>query len=209
MIFNKKRKSVKMVGISVIYIQIKRFHRRIFVKSNKINDMKRISFFTAALLMILVAVSCTQKENNSTNDQNATTMEKTTISNEPILGLGKTVSDNFTGEAWLNMLSTVPENDCFVYNVTFAPGARNYWHSHSVGQILLCTEGVGYYQEKDKSAQRLSVGDVVNIPANAMHWHGAAPDSRFTHIGITPKVSENSAEWGGMVTDEEYAEATK
>lgn len=92
---------------------------------------------------------------------------------------------------------------------TTCPGARNNWHSHTVGQILLCTEGIGYYQEKGKPAQRLKPGAVVNIPAHTLHWHGAAPDSRFTHIGITPKVSENATEWGGEVTEEEYKDAIK
>lgn len=126
---------------------------------------------------------------------------------EPVLGWGTPISDNFTGEAWLRMLSAQPEYDCSIYNVTFAPGTRNYWHKHSVGQILLCTEGVGYYQEKGNAAQQLHTGDVVHIPANAIHWHGATPDSRFTHIGITPKVSENKVEWLGEVTDEEYNHA--
>lgn len=130
-------------------------------------------------------------------------------SKEPVMGLGEPISANFTGEAWLKMLSAQPEYDCSIYNVTFAPGTRNNWHSHAVGQILLCTEGIGYYQEKGKLARRLEVGDVVNIPANTIHWHGAAPDSRFTHIGITPKVSENSAEWLSEVTENEYAEAVK
>ena len=93
--------------------------------------------------------------------------------------------------------------------MTFAPGTRNYWHSHSIGQILLCTEGVGYYQEMGQPAQRLVVGDVVNIPANTMHWHGAAPDSRFTHIGITPRVSDNATVWSDPVSDEAYEQATK
>jgi quercetin dioxygenase-like cupin family protein len=51
-----------------------------------------------------------------------------------------------------------------VYNVTFEPAARTFWHSHPGGQILLCTEGTGYYQEKDKPAQLLKAGDVVAIP---------------------------------------------
>lgn len=147
--------------------------------------------------------------NNSSNDRIAMTMEDRINEKEPVMGLGEPVTSNFTGEAWLKMLSSQSEYDCNIYNVTFAPGTRNNWHSHAVGQILLCTEGVGYYQEKGKPAQRLTAGDVVNIPANTVHWHGAAPDSRFTHIGITPKVSENSAEWAEIVTDQEYAEAVQ
>lgn len=155
-------------------------------------------------------MSCNSANQNNNNNANAEDNEmKTVENNEPIFGLGEPIGANFTGKAWLQPMSSVKENDCNIYNVTFAPGTRNYWHSHAVGQILLCTEGVGYYQEKGKPAQRLEPGDIVNIPANTMHWHGAAPDSRFTHIGITPKVSENSAEWGELVTDEEYNEATK
>lgn len=141
---------------------------------------------------------------NRNNHQNQANMETKTVDQEPVMGLGNPVTENFTGAAWLQPLSSVPENDCNVYNVTFAPGTRNNWHSHAVGQILLCTEGEGWYQEKGKEAQRLRSGSVVNIPANTMHWHGATAKSRFTHIGITPKVSENATEWGGAVTDEEY-----
>lgn len=123
---------------------------------------------------------------------------------EPILGRGGSVSDNFTGQAWLNMLSADTDYDCSVYNVTFAPSSRNYWHRHSAGQILICTEGKGYYQEKGKPIQKLEVGTVVHIPADIVHWHGAAKDSSFTHIGITPRSSNNKVEWLGEVTDQEY-----
>ena len=127
---------------------------------------------------------------------------------EPVLGLGEIVTENFTGEAWLRMLSTdTVTYDCMVYNVTFAPTTRNFWHSHSEGQILICTEGHGYYQEKGSAAQPLESGTVVHIPAGAIHWHGAAPDSRFTHIGITPKASQNRVDWISEVTNEEYNQA--
>ena len=163
----------------------------------------------AVISICLLSLGISSCNNHSSNNQTEITMDKTTKVQEPILGLGSPITDNFTGAAWLERLSSQPEYDCNVYNVTFAPGTRNYWHSHSVGQILLCTEGVGYYQERDKPAQRLQPGDIVNIPSHTAHWHGAAPDNRFTHIGITPKVNENATEWLGEVTDEEYAEAVK
>lgn len=141
------------------------------------------------------------------NNQTERNMSKQT---EPLLGLGELVAENFTGEAWLRMLSAQPDNyDCTIYNVTFALSTRNYWHRHSEGQILICTEGVGYYQEKGKSAQRLEPGMVVHIPAGAIQWHGAAPDSRFTHIGITPKASQNNVEWMDEVTNNEYSKIIK
>ena len=124
------------------------------------------------ICMALFAVNVCNSKNNNGNNQTVEIMEDKTQVKEPVLGLGNPITANFSGDAWLKMLSTQPEYDCNIYNVTFAPGTRNNWHSHAVGQILLCTEGVGYYQERGKPAQRLQPGDVVNIPANTVHWHG-------------------------------------
>jgi quercetin dioxygenase-like cupin family protein len=121
---------------------------------------------------------------------------------------GVEITANFTGKAWLAMLVNNKACDIAVYNVTFAPGCRNNWHKHAIGQILLCTVGVGYYQERGQKARRLVPGDVVEIPAGTEHWHGAAPDCEFVHVGMTPKMSENSAVWLGPVSDAEYAAAT-
>lgn len=116
----------------------------------------------------------------------------------------------FVNTVWLNMLVTdeKKEFDTQVYNVTFEPAGRTFWHSHPGGQILLVTEGKGYYQEKGKPAQVLKTGDVVNIPPHIVHWHGAAPKELFVHIGITAQVHLGPAEWFGPVTDQEYNEAT-
>lgn len=41
-------------------------------------------------------------------------------------------------------------------NVTFEPGCRNNWHiHHGGGQILLCTDGEGWYQEWGGRARKL------------------------------------------------------
>ncbi len=122
-----------------------------------------------------------------------------------IFSKGQKVSINFTGEAWLSMLSEDIKNlDTTVYNVTFAPGSRNHWHSHPYGQILLCTSGEGYYQEKGQPKRRLKAGDIIEIKPNVVHWHGATPHSDFVHIGITPQASRNNAVWLGPVSEEEY-----
>lgn len=114
-------------------------------------------------------------------------------------------TQNFTGDAWLEMLVTKADSmDCTVGNVTFAPGVRNSWHSHPGGQILICTSGEGRYQEKGKPIQVLRPGDVVKIAPNVVHWHGAAPDSEFTHIAVGPQQSKGGAVWLEPVTDEEY-----
>lgn len=110
----------------------------------------------------LCAVICLAMTGCCDTKSNATMKNST----HPVLGLGEPVTENFTGEAWLRMLSAQPETyDCTIYNVTFAPSTRNYWHTHSEGQILICTEGTGYYQETGKPAQRLESGVVVHIPA--------------------------------------------
>ena len=117
----------------------------------------------------------------------------------------KAPADYFTGTAWLKIL--VPANEIFntlIGNVTFEPGARNNWHTHPGGQILIVTDGTGYYQEKSMPIQLLSKGDVVNILPNVVHWHGAAPDSEFTHIAVNTNTQKGIVEWLQRVTDEEY-----
>lgn len=121
---------------------------------------------------------------------------------------GEPAPAHFSGPAWVARLVDSEEADMSSYNVTFAPGVRNSWHSHCAGQILLCTVGEGYYQERGREARKLVPGDVVVIPADTEHWHGAAPTSEFVHIGITPKANENKVSWGDPVTDLEYKEAT-
>ncbi len=128
---------------------------------------------------------------------------------ELIFKTGNQYKDNFIGDAFVEMMVVNKEYDMSVYNVTFKPACRNSWHKHSVGQILLVTGGEGYYQEKGKPAQFLTKGDIVEIPANVVHWHGAAPDKEFIHVGITPQMSKNDVEWLEPVEDEEYLAATK
>ena len=111
----------------------------------------------------------------------------------------------FTGISYLKMLSTeqVP-----VGNVTFEPGCRNHWHIHHAtqggGQILLVTAGRGWYQEWGKPAQALKPGDVVNIPANVKHWHGAAKDAWFQHLAIEVPGEGAKTEWCEPVSDADY-----
>ena len=111
----------------------------------------------------------------------------------------------FIGQSYLKMLTTERVG---VGNVTFEPGCRNNWHSHSQGQILIITGGAGYYQEKGKPARRLKEGDIVEIPPDAVHWHGAAPDSWFSHLAVECNPQTNKNTWLEPVSDEEYAEAT-
>lgn len=116
----------------------------------------------------------------------------------------KLSNDYFAGTAWLEMLVADEVFNCPIGNVTFEPGARNNWHKHRGGQILLVTGGKGYYQEEGKPAQVIREGDIVKILPDVKHWHGAAPDSRLIHIAISTNVQMGGVEWLEPVTDEEY-----
>jgi quercetin dioxygenase-like cupin family protein len=130
-------------------------------------------------------------------------MKNEQLSNSTIFPLGEKVKANFTGDAYLQMVFTDPAPlNTAIGNVTFAPGARNNWHAHQVGQVLLVTGGNGWYQEEGKPAQLLKTGDVVNILPNVRHWHGATKDSWFVHLAMTPGATE----WFEAV-DNEWFEA--
>ncbi|MBA3648068.1 MAG: cupin domain-containing protein [Chitinophagales bacterium] len=114
-------------------------------------------------------------------------------------------ADYFNGIAWVNILVSKDETGTYaVGNVLFEPGSRNNWHTHATGQILLITDGKGWYQERNKPARSLAKGDVVVIPSKVEHWHGATRDSSFTHIIITNNSAEGAVKWLDPVRDEEY-----
>ena len=114
----------------------------------------------------------------------------------------------FIGNSYLKPLAKSEESKISIANVTFEPGCRNNWHIHHAksggGQMLICVEGEGWYQEEGKTAQSLHPGDVVIIPANVKHWHGAKKDSWFSHLAVEVPGEETSNEWCEPVTNEEY-----
>ena len=112
---------------------------------------------------------------------------------------------NFTGTVWVNNVVLVQDGlDVLVTTVTFEPGARTNWHIHPGGQVLLVTEGKGYYQEKGKPLQYISKGDVLKCPPGGEHWHGATFDSKLVHVAIVTKAASGPTRWMQKVTDEEY-----
>lgn len=111
----------------------------------------------------------------------------------------------FTGTTYLERLSANDEVwNSSIANVTFEAGARTNWHKHSGGQILLVTAGEGRYQERGGEIRILKTGDVVRIPLNVEHWHGAAPDSMFSHISVETNLPNNATTWLEPVSDAEY-----
>ena len=125
-------------------------------------------------------------------------------------GLGEpnnAYSKYFIGQSYLNPV-TKPADPIQIYNVTFEPRCRNNWHIHHAskggGQVLICVDGEGWYQEEGKPAQALRPGDVVEIPAGIKHWHGAKKDSWFSHLALEISGENTSNEWLEPVTDGEY-----
>ena len=112
----------------------------------------------------------------------------------------------FIGHSYLKPLAKT--DNMFIANVTFEPRCRNNWHIHHStnggGQILICVDGEGWYQEEGKEAIRLKPGDVITIPANVKHWHGATSKSWFSHIAVEVPGENTSNEWCEKVSDEEY-----
>ncbi|MGN0667572.1 MAG: carboxymuconolactone decarboxylase family protein [Huintestinicola sp.] len=111
----------------------------------------------------------------------------------------------FAGQSYL---APVSKEQTGIFNVTFEPKCRNNWHIHHAdkggGQILICVAGRGYYCEWGKEAIEMNPGDCINIPTGVKHWHGAAPDSWFSHLAIEVPGENTSNEWLEAVSDEEY-----
>lgn len=118
------------------------------------------------------------------------------------------VAEYFTGKSFVHPVSLEQE---LVLNVTFEPGCRNNWHVHHAdeggGQMLICVAGRGFYQAEGEEAVEMTPGDCVNISAGVKHWHGAAPDSWFSHLAIEIPGTNSSNEWFERVDDEQYAKA--
>ena len=111
----------------------------------------------------------------------------------------------FTGDVYNQRLVAADSTTlCQASNVTFTAGARTRWHVHTGTQVLLCTAGRGWYQEKGQPARELKAGDAVNIRPGVVHWHGAAYDSEFSHVSVIPNPKENKDTWLETVSEEEY-----
>lgn len=168
------------------------------------NNTKKLFFILAAIIGLL---------QSSAQTVNAQNMEKETPKQISAFPTGDKLpemfSQYFIGQAYLAPLTQNKDLNCPIANVTFEPGCRNNWHSHTGGQILVTVGGKGYYQARGEAARLLLPGDVVEIPADVEHWHGAAPDSWFSHLAIECNPQTNKNTWLEPVDDKQYAEATK
>jgi 4-carboxymuconolactone decarboxylase len=119
---------------------------------------------------------------------------------------GKGPAEYFSGTVRVGPLSqaTDPSHTSGAY-VTFEPGARSAWHTHPLGQILIVTAGSGRVQRWGGPIEEIRQGDVVWIPAGLKHWHGAAPNTAMTNIGIQEHLGGKAVDWLEKVSDTQYA----
>ena len=159
--------------------------------------------------IIVTAIGMMQIPMQSINAQNMKKEEvPQNISAFPVGKANTGFEQYFTGRSWLAPLTGNKDLNVPMSNVTFEPGCRNNWHIHRAskggGQMLVCVAGKGWYQEWGKPARQLLPGDVVNIPANVKHWHGAASDSWFAHLAFEIPGENASNEWLEAVGEEDY-----
>src|SRR5262245_15199845 len=117
-------------------------------------------------------------------------------------------AEYFTGSALqdpINMAPAPARLNCS--RVPFEPGARTAWHTHPLGQALYAISGVGRVQAKGGRIREVRPGDVVWIPRNEKHWHGASPGNSMTHIAMQEALDGVYSTWMEHVTDEEYTAA--
>jgi quercetin dioxygenase-like cupin family protein len=162
--------------------------------------MKQLKIKTALLFGIaflaFFGTGCKKQTNMKTNET-----ELQAIFPKGELG----PAENFTGKAWnYGLVANDSTYNTLFGNVYFEPGARSNWHTHSAGQILIITDGVGYHQLKGQPRQTIRKGDVVKCPPNVMHWHGASPDSGMQQMYIIPNTEKGIVKWLQPVTAEEY-----
>jgi len=155
----------------------------IFIEHTKHNIMKK-AFHFAILLFATLPIQALAQD-------------------VPIFPRGeKSPNVHHVGDVWLSHVSNA--DTIFHYNIaeaTFAPGARLDWHIHPGGQQLLITDGVGYYQERNKPLQTVHKGEVVKCQPGVEHWHGATPDHAMTYLAVT---AAQPTKWLERVTDEAY-----
>ena len=154
-----------------------------------------VSFLCTALLLLLIFRATAQTTNTNKSNKMNSFIDKGTAAPK----------ENFTGTVWVNMNVKPDEGyNVNIGTVTFEATARTNWHSHTSGQMLFIIEGIGYYQENGKPIQLIQKGDVVKIPKNAVHWHGASHHSSMRHIAMISDYDKDKTEWYQPVSDADY-----
>ncbi|PWN72107.1 cupin domain-containing protein [Chryseobacterium phosphatilyticum] len=168
-----------------------------------------IKYLIIILLVFSSTVIAQNKVNSNKIKYNKMNTNIPTISDFPTGEENTAFAQYFIGKSYLAPLTSNKDLNVPISNVTFEPGCRNNWHSHTGGQLLIVVGGEGLYQERGKSARRLKSGDIVEIAPNVEHWHGATAESWFSHLATNGNPQTNQNTWLEAVSDEEYVEANK
>ena len=163
--------------------------------------LKTVLFFASTIILL--------SDCNAIKTQSKMNTKIPKISDFPTGQENTGYAQYFTGKSWLAPLTTNKDLNVPMANVTFEPGCRNNWHSHTGGQLLIVVGGEGLYQERGKPARHLKTGDIVEIVPNVEHWHGATATSWFAHLATNGNPKSNENIWFEAVTDEVYKEANQ
>jgi quercetin dioxygenase-like cupin family protein len=170
-------------------------------KLERNEEMRRLTVIILLLnLLISTHVFANHETANETSHNLQTVITK--AGSSPSI---KGSPEYFTGNVRVDPLFTANESTHYsgAY-VTFEPGARTAWHTHPTGQYLIITAGVGLVQEWGGPIREVRAGDVVWIPPGVKHWHGAAPTTAMTHIGLSGVFEGKSVTWLEKVSDDQY-----
>jgi quercetin dioxygenase-like cupin family protein len=132
-----------------------------------------------------------------------------TMELEPITPTAKAPAARFTGDVYVNQVHLAREPSRLIAGyVRFTPGARTNWHSHALGQTLVCTDGIGLVVTRDGTAIRLTAGETVWTPPGEEHWHGATEGNLMCHYALLEGTGDgDGTTWLEPVTDDQYLAA--
>ncbi|MBS7232090.1 cupin domain-containing protein [Flavobacterium psychroterrae] len=118
---------------------------------------------------------------------------------------GKIPNTYMTGDvSYKKQTSSIHPENTVIKEVAFEPGSRSVWHINFSLQLLIATDGIGYFQEKGSAIRLLHKDEVVTILPGIEHWYGATPFSKFSHISIITEIDKGAGMWLESVTDDEY-----
>ena len=159
----------------------------------------QLANFITVLLLAFILISCNGDKNQT--EQTAKDQSRESIFPKGELG----PATNFTGNAYnFGLVANDSIYNTLVGNVYFEKSARSNWHLHPSGQILIVLDGEGYHQLEGQPRQTMKKGEVIKVPANTRHWHGATEYNSLTQMYILPKIENGFVTWMEPVTDEQY-----
>lgn len=163
---------------------------------------------TMLVLAGVLLFGCNANTKEVSEPENKTTDSQQTKQNNSdlIFDIGEAVSkEKFVGDVYMNLL--VPEDSVYTTkcgSVTFKAGGRTNWHYHPSGQILIVTSGVGYHQIEGQEKEIIKKGDVIKVPKNVKHWHGASVAEDMTHLFMIPNTEMGGSKWFDAVSKETF-----